>query len=114
MITIRCKNNDATREFVPGTTLQEVFESLALDMPYGAGGITWKDDRFYVVGGLPPTQRCNYVHEYDTDFNLVRRHVLNTEYTVLGIQTAAFLDPEKGTIARRLTWFRQYQEKNDL
>ena len=36
MITIRCKNNDATREFVPGTTLQEVFESLALDMPYGA------------------------------------------------------------------------------
>ena len=65
-----------------------------LDMPYGAGGITWKDDRFYVVGGLPPTQRCNYVHEYDTSFNLVKRHVLNTEYTVLGIQTAAFLDGE--------------------
>ena len=36
MITIRCKNNDAKREFVPGTTLQEVSESFALDMPYGA------------------------------------------------------------------------------
>lgn len=65
-----------------------------LDMPYGAGGMTWKDDRFYVVGGLPPTQRCNYVHEYDTDFNLIKRHVLNTEYTVLGIQTAVFIDGE--------------------
>ena len=36
MITIRCKNNDAAREFVPGVTLQEVFDTLALDMPYGA------------------------------------------------------------------------------
>ena len=29
---------------------------------------------------FPPTQRCNYVHEYDTGFNLVRRHVLNTDW----------------------------------
>ena len=36
MITIRCKNNGAVREFVPGTTLQEAFEAFALDMPYGA------------------------------------------------------------------------------
>ena len=36
MITIRCKNNGAVREFIPGTTLQEAFEAFALDMPYGA------------------------------------------------------------------------------
>ena len=65
-----------------------------LDMPYGAGGMTWKDDRFYVVGGLPPTEVRNYVHEYDSDFRLVKRHVLETGYTVFGIQTAAFLDGE--------------------
>lgn len=65
-----------------------------LDMPMGAGGMTWKDDRFYVVGGLTPTRRCNYVHEYDEDFRLVKRHVLNTGYTVLGIQTATFMDGE--------------------
>ena len=65
-----------------------------LDMPMGAGGMTWKDDRFYVVGGLTPTRRCNYVHEYDKDFNLVKRHVLNSGYTVLGIQTATFMDGE--------------------
>ena len=65
-----------------------------LDMPMGAGGMTWKGDRFYVVGGLPPTRRCNYVHEYDMDFNLLKRHVLDCGYTVLGIQTAAFMDGE--------------------
>jgi hypothetical protein len=65
-----------------------------LDMPMGAGGMTWKDDRFYVVGGLTPTRRCNYVHEYDENFKLVKRHVLNSGYTVLGIQTATIMDGE--------------------
>ena len=65
-----------------------------LDMPYGAGGMTWKGDRFYVIGGLPPTEARNYVHEYDSDFRLITRHVLGTGYTVLGIQTAAFVDGE--------------------
>ena len=65
-----------------------------LDMPYGAGGMTWHGDRFYVIGGLPPTDGRNYVHEYDGDFNLVKRHVLDTGYTVLGIQTATFMDGE--------------------
>ena len=65
-----------------------------LDMPYGAGGMTWKDDRFYVIGGLPPTEVRNYVHEYDSDFRLIKRHVLETGYTVLGIQTATFMDGE--------------------
>ena len=36
MIQIRCRNTGETREFVPGVTLQEVYDALALDMPYGA------------------------------------------------------------------------------
>lgn len=36
MIQIRCKNNGEVREFNPGITLQKVFDSLSLDMPYGA------------------------------------------------------------------------------
>ena len=36
MIQIRCKNNGEVREFIPGTTLQAIFEDFALDMPYGA------------------------------------------------------------------------------
>ena len=36
MIQIRCHNNGVTREFAPGLTLQEIYDGLALDMPYGA------------------------------------------------------------------------------
>lgn len=63
-----------------------------LDVPMGAGGMTWKDDRFYVVGGLVRTLKCNYVYEYDTDFKLIKRHELKSGYTVAGIQTATFID----------------------
>lgn len=60
------------------------------EVPHGAGGMTWKDDRFYVVGGLPPTHVKNYVYEYTPDFKFVKRHDLETGYTVLGIQTASW------------------------
>ena len=63
-----------------------------LDMPHGAGGMTYVGDRFYVIGGLPATHERNYVYEYDGDFNLVRRHELATGFTLMGIQTAAFED----------------------
>ena len=36
MVQVRCINNGETRDFVPGTTLQEAYEDFALDMPYGA------------------------------------------------------------------------------
>lgn len=36
MITIRCKNNGESREFVPGITLQEIYEAFALALPHGA------------------------------------------------------------------------------
>lgn len=64
------------------------------ELVHGSGGMTWKGDRFYVVGGLPPTHTQNYVYEYTTDFKFVQRHVLETGYTVLGIQTAALIRGE--------------------
>ena len=66
--------------------------SWRIDMPHGAGGMTWKGDHFYVVGGLPATHERNYVYEYDGDFRLVERHELATGFTLMGIQTAAFED----------------------
>ena len=36
MIQIRCINNGGTRQFSPGVNLQEVYDSFALNMPYGA------------------------------------------------------------------------------
>ncbi len=61
---------------------QEVF--------HGAGGIGWRDDRFFVVGGLPDDVPENYVYEYDADFKFVRKHIVASGHTHLGIQTAAF------------------------
>lgn len=60
------------------------------EMPHGAGGMTWRGDRFFVVGGLPATHECNYVYEYTRDFAFVKRHDLKTGFTLMGIQTAAY------------------------
>ena len=61
-------------------------------MPHGAGGMTWRGDRFFVVGGLPATHERNYVYEYTADFEFVKRHDLETGFTLMGIQTAAYED----------------------
>ncbi|MBP5319878.1 MAG: hypothetical protein J6334_02735 [Kiritimatiellae bacterium] len=60
------------------------------ELVHGAGGITYHDGLFYVVGGLPPTHTQNYVYAYTPEFQFVKRYVLETGYTVLGIQTASF------------------------
>lgn len=36
MIQVRCINNSESKDFVPGTTLQEVYDGFSLNMPYGA------------------------------------------------------------------------------
>lgn len=36
MVRIYCRNTGSEQEFVPGVTLQEVYDAFALDMPYGA------------------------------------------------------------------------------
>ena len=59
---------------------------------HGAGGIGFCDGRFFVVGGLPAGVKENYVYEYDRDFRFVKKHVIHSGHTLMGIQTAAFAD----------------------
>ena len=57
---------------------------------HGAGGMGFSDGHFFVVGGLPDDVQENYVYEYDAKFNFVKRHVIKSGHTHLGIQTATF------------------------
>lgn len=68
--------------FVAKYETQEVF--------HGAGGMGYMDGRFYVVGGLPEGVEANYVYEYDRDFKFIKKHVIASGHTHLGIQTATF------------------------
>ena len=61
---------------------QEVF--------HGAGGIGVVDDSFFVVGGLPSGVNENYVYEYDSQFEFLKKHVVESGHTLMGIQTATF------------------------
>jgi hypothetical protein len=62
------------------------------EVVHGAGGITMRDGHCFVIGGLPKGYEENYVYEYDADANFIARHVLDSGYTYLGIQTAAYAD----------------------
>ncbi len=73
-------------------TLEPLWTKPLPDMPHGAGGMTWKGDRFYIIGGLPLKHEKNYVYEYTSDFKFVKRHDLDTGFTWMGIQTAAYED----------------------
>lgn len=59
---------------------------------HGAGGVTTDGEHFFVVGGLPEATPHNLVVEYDRSFNLVKKHQLDSGYTLMGIQTAEFFD----------------------
>jgi hypothetical protein len=59
---------------------------------HGAGGIGLCDGQFFVVGGLPEGVNENYVYQFDEQFRFVKRHVIHSGHTRLGIQTAAFAD----------------------
>ena len=73
-------------------TLEPMWTKSLPDMPHGAGGMTWKGDRFYIIGGLPLKHEKNYVYEYTSDFKFVKRYDLDTGFTWMGIQTAAHED----------------------
>lgn len=69
-------------KFLKKFPVQEVF--------HGAGGMSYRDDHFFVIGGLPDNVPENYVYEYDQEFHLVKKHRIQSGHTHLGIQTAAF------------------------
>lgn len=73
-------------------TLEELARHEVQQVVHGAGGMTWHDGRFYVIGGLPPGTNENCVYEYDPSFAFQRRHVLASGYTLMGIQTADFAE----------------------
>jgi len=76
--------DSATLKFIEKHETQEVF--------HGAGGMDAKDGRFFVVGGLPEGVQENYVYEYDEKFQFVKKHVIESKWTQLGIQTADWHD----------------------
>lgn len=71
---------------------QEVF--------HGAGGIGIQEGHFFVVGGLPNGVQENYVYEYDPEFKFIKKHIIDSGHTLLGIQTATF--------ANQRWWFGCY------
>ncbi len=73
-------------------TLDELAQHETQEVVHGAGGMAYRNGRFMVVGGLPPGTDENYVYEYDESFRFVKRHVLASGYTLMGIQTAAFAE----------------------
>lgn len=62
------------------------------ELVHGAGGMAFHDGKFIVVGGLPEGYTENYAYEYDKDLNFLQRHVINSGYTRMGIQTACWFD----------------------
>lgn len=73
-------------------TLAELARHEVQDVVHGAGGIAHHAGKFWVVGGLPIGSKENYVYEYDEQLAFQQRHVLDSGYTFLGIQTAAFAE----------------------
>lgn len=71
-------------------TLKELARHEVQQVFHGAGGIAFRDGRFFVVGGLPDGVEENYVYEYDPQFQFVKKHVIASGHTVKGIQTATF------------------------
>ena len=73
-------------------TLKFLSKHATPEVFHGAGGIGFRDGKFYVVGGLPEGVDENYVYEYDIAFQFQRRHVIASGWTRLGIQTATWHD----------------------
>ena len=74
------------------SSLNEVARHAVPEVFHGAGGIGFHKGNFFVVGGLPNDITENYVYEYDENFKPLKRHVITSGHTHLGIQTAAFVN----------------------
>jgi hypothetical protein len=71
-------------------SLKELARHETQEVFHGAGGIGFRDGHFFVVGGLPDTVEENYVYEYDNSFKFLKKHVIDSGHTHLGIQTATY------------------------
>lgn len=73
-------------------TLAELAKHPVPELVHGAGGMEYRNGRFIIVGGLPPGTDENYAYEYDENFKFIKRHVINSGYTLMGIQTVTYAD----------------------
>ncbi len=87
-------------------TLNKLSQHATQEVLHGAGGIGFRNGRFYVVGGLPDGVEENYVYEYDDKFNFLTRRQIKSGNTKMGIQTATFADDR--------WWFGCYGEPKIL
>lgn len=71
-------------------SLKELKRHVTPEVVHGAGGIAYHDGRFIVVGGLPDGVEQNYLYEFDDKMSFMKRHVLTSGHTHLGIQTASY------------------------
>ena len=71
-------------------TLKEISRHQVEQVFHGAGGIGIANGHFFLVGGLPDKVSENYVYEYDAQFKFIRKHIVKSGHTHLGIQTATF------------------------
>lgn len=83
-------NADSWVYVYDASQLKELARHETQEVFHGAGGIGYRQGRFYVVGGLPDGVEENYVYEYDDQFKFVKKHTLKSGHTHLGIQTATF------------------------
>lgn len=75
-----------------GRDLSPISKHPVPEVVHGAGGMAYRKGRLIIVGGLPKSYRENYLYEYDADLKFIKRHVLKSGYTLLGIQTASYAD----------------------
>lgn len=75
-----------------GETLDLLSKHAVPDLVHGAGGMAFHNGHFILIGGLPPGTPENDVYEYDADFKLLKKHVLASGYTLMGIQTIEHAD----------------------
>ncbi|QDU81952.1 hypothetical protein Pla110_37040 [Polystyrenella longa] len=73
-------------------SLKEVARHEVQEVFHGAGGMAYHDGRFLIVGGLPTDVPVNYLYEYDEEFNFVKKHELESGWTLLGIQGADYAE----------------------
>jgi hypothetical protein len=73
-------------------TLQELEKHRVPELVYGAGGITWNDGHFVLVGGLPEGFEENYLYIYDKNFRFVKSVTVKSGYSKLGIQTIDYFN----------------------
>lgn len=73
-------------------SLKEIAKHAVPEVFHGAGGMDSRDGHFFVVGGLPDGVEKNYVYEYDETFRFMKKHIVESGWTHLGIQTAAWHD----------------------